>query len=43
MLVADPHTGPRSIILRGAATGITGERPQSPHLSGNGTGIWRLL
>ena len=32
MLVADPHTGPRSIILSGAATGFTGERPQSPHL-----------
>ena len=28
-----PHTGPRSIILRGAATGFTGERRQSPHLS----------
>jgi hypothetical protein len=31
MLVADPHTGTRSTILRGAATGTTGQGPQSPH------------
>ena len=30
MLVADPHAGPRSIILRGAATGSPGRDPNHP-------------
>ena len=30
MLVADPHTGPRFIILRGAATGSPGRDPNHP-------------